>query len=150
MANIVIAPLYWQANMNVTFALARKLRDRGHRICYACIPDTEARIRSQGFDFVAIFSGVFPPGTLAAQSTDEAAGKYRFFNDEQHILRSPHLNLAQFAFSWTARMALGVKQEAFRKKFTLACIFFLTLGNDVLYSMTPRSFLGAKCIEEVL
>jgi len=76
MANIVIAPLYWQANINVTFALARKLRSCGHRVLYACIPDTEERIRSQGFDFVSIFSGVFPPGTLAQQAANEAAGKY--------------------------------------------------------------------------
>jgi zeaxanthin glucosyltransferase len=76
MANVVIAPLYWQANINVTFALAKKLRSRGHRVCYACIHDTEARIRSQGFDFVPVFSSVFPPGTLAAQSANEAAGKY--------------------------------------------------------------------------
>lgn len=76
MANIVIAPLYWQANINVTFALARKLQSRGHRVLYACIPDTEQRIRSQGFDFVPVFSSVFPPGTLAAQAANEAAGKY--------------------------------------------------------------------------
>jgi zeaxanthin glucosyltransferase len=76
MANIVIAPLYWQANINVTFALARKLRGRGHRVLYACIPDTEQRIRSQGFDFVPVFSSVFPLGTLAAQAANEAGGKY--------------------------------------------------------------------------
>src|SRR5579864_6530873 len=76
MSTIVIAPLYWQANINVTFALARKLRSRGHRVLYACIPDTEERIRSQGFDFVSIFSGVFPLGTLAKQAADEARGKY--------------------------------------------------------------------------
>ena len=76
MANIVIAPLYWQANMNVTFALAKKLQSNGHRIVYACIPDTEERIRSQGFDFVPIFSSVFPKGALAAQFANEAAGKF--------------------------------------------------------------------------
>jgi UDP:flavonoid glycosyltransferase YjiC (YdhE family) len=76
MANIVIAPLYWQANMNVTFALARKLQRRGHRVHYACIPETEERIRAQSFDFVPIFSSVFPPGTLAAQFANEAAGRY--------------------------------------------------------------------------
>ena len=76
MANIVIAPLYWHSDINATFALARKLQGKGHRVCYACIPDTEERIRSQGFDFVPLFTGVFPPGTLAAQYADEAAGKY--------------------------------------------------------------------------
>jgi zeaxanthin glucosyltransferase len=76
MANIVIAPLYWQANMNVTFALAKKLRGRGHRVHYACIPETEERIRAQGFEFVPLFSGVFPQGTLATQFANEARGKY--------------------------------------------------------------------------
>src|SRR5437016_13902669 len=76
MANIVIMPLYWQANINVTFALAKKLRSNGHRVYYACIPETEERIRSQGLDFIPVFSSVFPPGTLATQYANEAAGKY--------------------------------------------------------------------------
>lgn len=76
MANVVIAPLYWQANMNVTFALAKRLQSAGHRIHYVCIPDTEERICSQGFDFVPVFSSVFPKGTLAAQFTNEAGGKF--------------------------------------------------------------------------
>ena len=76
MANIVIAPLYWQADINATFAPAKKLRERGHGVLYACIPDTEERIRAQGFDFVPLFSSIFPVGTLAAQYADEAAGKH--------------------------------------------------------------------------
>jgi zeaxanthin glucosyltransferase len=76
MANIVIVPLYWHANMNVTFALAKELQSRGHRVHYAGIPETEERIRSQGFNFVPLFSGVFPSGTLDAQFANEAAGKY--------------------------------------------------------------------------
>jgi len=75
-SNIVIAPLYWHANINATFALARALQRRGHRVHYVCIPDTEERIRSQGFDFTPLFAGVFPPGTLAAQYANEAEGKY--------------------------------------------------------------------------
>jgi zeaxanthin glucosyltransferase len=76
MANIVIAPLYWHADLNATFALARKLQDRGHHVHYICIPEMEERIRSQGFDFLPVFSSVFPPGTLATQYAKEAAGKY--------------------------------------------------------------------------
>jgi zeaxanthin glucosyltransferase len=76
MANIVMAPLYWHADINATFALAKRLRERGHQVLYACIPDTEERIRAQDFDFVPLFSGVFSLGTLAAQYADEAAGKY--------------------------------------------------------------------------
>jgi zeaxanthin glucosyltransferase len=76
MAKIVIAPLYWHSDMNATFALARRVQGKGHRVLYACIPDTEERIRAQGFDFVPVFSSVFPRGTLAAQYANEAAGKY--------------------------------------------------------------------------
>ena len=76
MANIVIAPLYWHADLNASFALVKKLQSRGHRVTYICIPETEKRIRSQGFDFIPIFSSVFPPGTLARQYANEAAGKF--------------------------------------------------------------------------
>jgi len=71
-----MAPLYWHADINTTFALAKALQSRGHRVLYACIPETEERIRSQGFDFIPIFSSVLPPGTLAAQYANEAEGKY--------------------------------------------------------------------------
>ena len=76
MSNIVIAPLYWESDINASFALAKALKKRGHRVHYACIPETEERIRSQGFDFISLFSDVFPPGTLAAQYANEAEGKY--------------------------------------------------------------------------
>jgi zeaxanthin glucosyltransferase len=76
MSTIVIAPLYWHSDLNATFALAQKLQDLGHRVHYACIPDTEERIRSQGFDFVPLFPSVFPLGTLPKQAANEAAGRY--------------------------------------------------------------------------
>lgn len=76
MSTIVIAPLYWHSDLNATFALAKKLERVGHRVHYACIPDLEERIRAQGFDFVPIFSSVFPRGTLAQQAANEAVGKY--------------------------------------------------------------------------
>lgn len=76
MATIVIAPLYWHANTNVTFAVAKNLQSRGHRVFYACIPDMEERVRSQGFDCVTVFSSVFPSGALAEQFANEAKGKY--------------------------------------------------------------------------
>jgi zeaxanthin glucosyltransferase len=75
MATIVFMPFHWASDLNPTFALARKLRNRGHRVHYLCIPDTEPRIRSQGFDFTPIFSRAFPEGTLAKQSESEAQGK---------------------------------------------------------------------------
>jgi hypothetical protein len=60
MATIVFMPFYWASDLNPTFALAGKLRNRGHSVHYLCIPDTAERIRSQGFDFTPVFSRAFP------------------------------------------------------------------------------------------
>ena len=54
MATIVFMPFHWASDLNPTFALARKLRDHGHRVHFLCIPDTEARIRAQGFEFTPV------------------------------------------------------------------------------------------------
>ena len=75
MATIVFMPFHWASDLNPTFALAGKLRDRGHRVHYFAIPDTAERIRSQGFDFTPVFSRAFPEGTLKKQSESEAQGK---------------------------------------------------------------------------
>ncbi|HEY2362869.1 MAG TPA: glycosyltransferase [Candidatus Angelobacter sp.] len=75
MANIVFMPFHWAADMNATFALARKLQHRGHRVYYATIPDTEERIRTQGFEWVPAFREVFPKGELARQDVAEAQGQ---------------------------------------------------------------------------
>jgi MGT family glycosyltransferase len=75
MANIVFMPFHWAADMNATFALARKLQHRGHRIYYATIPDTEERIRAQGFEWVPAFREVFPKGELGRQDAAEAQGQ---------------------------------------------------------------------------
>jgi zeaxanthin glucosyltransferase len=75
MATVVFMPFHWASDLNPTFALARKLRNRGHRVHYLAIPDTAERIRSQGFDFTPIFSRAFPEGTLAKQYESEAQGK---------------------------------------------------------------------------
>jgi zeaxanthin glucosyltransferase len=75
MAMIIFMPFHWASDMNPSFALARKLRDRGHRVHYLGIPDTAERIRSQGFDFTPVFSRAFPEGTLAKQYQSEAQGK---------------------------------------------------------------------------
>jgi MGT family glycosyltransferase len=75
MATIVFMPFHWASDLNPTFALAGKLRERGHRVHYFGIPDTAERIRSQGFDFTPVFSRAFPEGTLAKQYESEAQGK---------------------------------------------------------------------------
>src|SRR5215211_1235345 len=47
MALIVFMPFHWASDMNPTFALARKLRNRGHEVHYLGIADAAERIRSQ-------------------------------------------------------------------------------------------------------
>jgi zeaxanthin glucosyltransferase len=75
MATIVFMPFHWASDLNATFALARKLHHRGHRIHYLCIPDTEQRIRAQGFEFTPVFSRVFPEGALRKQYESDAQGR---------------------------------------------------------------------------
>lgn len=75
MATIVFMPFHWASDLNPTFALARKLRNRGHRVHYLAIPDTAERIRSQGFDFTPVFSRAFPEGSIAKQYESEAEGR---------------------------------------------------------------------------
>ena len=101
MATIVFMPFHWASDLNPTFALARKLRNRGHQVHYLCIPDTEPRIRSQGFDFTPIFSRAFPEGTLAKQYESEAQGeRYGWaefrdrFQGTCELLREGELNRA--------------------------------------------------------
>jgi len=75
MATIVVMPFHWAADMNASFALAKKLQNRGHRIFYLTIPDTEDRIRAQGFEWIPVFTQVFPKGELEKQSASEVQGK---------------------------------------------------------------------------
>ena len=75
MATIVLMPFHWAASMNATFALARRLRRRGHRVIYLGIPDSEERVRSQGFELLPVFERAFPRGTLEEQYASEASGQ---------------------------------------------------------------------------
>ena len=75
MATIVFMPFHWASDLNPTFALAGKLRNRGHRVHYFGIPDIGERVRSQGFDFTPVFSRAFPEGSVAKQYESEAQGK---------------------------------------------------------------------------
>jgi MGT family glycosyltransferase len=80
MSNIILIPHYWASDLNASFALARKLRRRGHQVHYLCVPESEERIRAQGFDFASFFSRVFPNGSIEEQFSNEAQGKYGGLN----------------------------------------------------------------------
>lgn len=64
MATIVIIPLPVPGHINPTLKLARALRDAGHHVIYACMPDTGARLRAEGFTFEPLFESAYPPGSL--------------------------------------------------------------------------------------
>jgi len=69
MAIIVFMLFHWASDLNPTFALARKLRNRGHHIHYFGITDIAERI------LTPFFSRAFSDGTLAKQYESEAQGK---------------------------------------------------------------------------
>jgi len=75
MSTIVLMPFHWAASINATFALARRLHRRGHRVIYLGISDSEERVRSQGFEFLPIFEQAFPQGALEEQYAGEANGQ---------------------------------------------------------------------------
>ena len=75
MSTVIFMPFHWASDINSTFALARKLRNRGHRVIYLCIPDVEQRIRAQGLDFIPIFDRVFPQGSIAEYDARQARGE---------------------------------------------------------------------------
>src|SRR5437867_1693644 len=74
MATIALIPYHWAADLNSSFALARKLIRRGHSVRFLCVPDVEDRIRSQGFEFSPFFEDVFPAGSIHEQNVGEAGG----------------------------------------------------------------------------
>lgn len=76
MSDIAIIPHYWASDLNASFALARKLSRRGHQAHFLCVPESEERIRAQGFGFTPFFSSVFPKGSIEEQFSNEAQGKY--------------------------------------------------------------------------
>ncbi|MBZ4422339.1 glycosyltransferase [Myxococcus sp. RHSTA-1-4] len=66
MAKIVIAPLPVPGHVNPTLKLARVLRDAGHHVVYASMPDMGTRLRAEGFAFEPLFEAAYPPGSLEA------------------------------------------------------------------------------------
>ncbi|HKQ62600.1 MAG TPA: glycosyltransferase [Candidatus Polarisedimenticolaceae bacterium] len=75
MATIAIAPYPWAADLNCAFGLARKLVERGHDVRFLGVPDTESRIRSQGFAFAPFLGEALPAGSLDRVAELEARGE---------------------------------------------------------------------------
>lgn len=51
-------------HINPMTALARQLQQRGHRVVFFGIADTEARVRAAGAEFCLIGTKDYPPGAL--------------------------------------------------------------------------------------
>lgn len=62
MAFIGFFPLQETSHVNATFALAKQLRARGHRVCYLAPLDFEEHIRAQGLEFMPFSPELFPKG----------------------------------------------------------------------------------------
>jgi zeaxanthin glucosyltransferase len=63
MATIAILIDFYEGHIFPTFRLARALRAGGHRVCYLGIADTAESVRTQGFEFIEIFSDTMPAGS---------------------------------------------------------------------------------------
>jgi len=74
-ATLAIFPYPWAADLHCTFALARKLERRGHRVIVCAIPDVGPRVSARGHPFVPVLRDAFPPGSLQEQNRDEARGR---------------------------------------------------------------------------
>ncbi|WP_186001860.1 glycosyltransferase [Corallococcus sp. Z5C101001] len=68
MATILFAPLPLAGHINPTLKLAKALRARGHRVVYCSLPDIEAALQGEGFEFIPVFSSIFPKGLVAEMS----------------------------------------------------------------------------------
>lgn len=53
-ANILFVMLSGKGHLNPSFGVARRLVERGHRVCYAGARDAEEYTRAQGFEFVLL------------------------------------------------------------------------------------------------
>lgn len=76
MGTIVFAPYPETGHLNPTFQIARKLKARGHRVCYLGVPDFEEPVLRQGFEFVPILAELFPKGFIERQAVGQNLHNY--------------------------------------------------------------------------
>ena len=87
MATIAVMPMHWASDLNASFALARKLRARGHRTPFLTLPDAEEKIREQGFEYAPILERVHPKGFEAAQAASQARDRPEEFRRFKDVLQ---------------------------------------------------------------
>jgi UDP:flavonoid glycosyltransferase YjiC (YdhE family) len=71
--NVVFAMHCEPGHGNASFGLARRLRDRGHRVTYLGLTDSRKLVIGQGFEFVPFAEDILPEGTLQ-ESTEPLSG----------------------------------------------------------------------------
>jgi MGT family glycosyltransferase len=47
-------------HLNASFKIAKRLKQRGHRVCYVGLTEHRDYVRAQGFEYLAIFADLFP------------------------------------------------------------------------------------------
>src|SRR5512142_2855535 len=67
MSTIVIGVWPLTSQIMSAVGLAKRLRRRGHRVCFISIPDGESYARAEDIEFVPVLADVFPAGSLVAQ-----------------------------------------------------------------------------------
>jgi zeaxanthin glucosyltransferase len=71
--NIVVAMHHEEGHCNGSFGLAKRLRDRGHRVIYLGLMDARKVVIEQGFEFVPLAEEILPEGALL-ESTESLTG----------------------------------------------------------------------------
>lgn len=161
MPSIILMPFHWASDMNSTFGVARKLKERGHRVIYLCIPDGEERIRSQGFEFLPIFSRVFPSGSIAEQDARQAKGedtgmdtfKARFRGMCEDIVNGeieksldgvrPDLFLTSSGMPWVGIGAIATGSRVISFSSTLISVFD-SMAPPFSSTVIPRGTLSSR------
>jgi UDP:flavonoid glycosyltransferase YjiC (YdhE family) len=71
--NIVVAMHHEEGHCNGSFGLAKRLRDRGHKVIYLGLMDARKVVIEQGFEFVPLAEEILPEGALL-ESTEPLTG----------------------------------------------------------------------------
>jgi zeaxanthin glucosyltransferase len=60
MSDIAFVMLPQIGHLNASFKIAKRLKLRGHRVCYVGLPDHQDYVGAQGFAYLPIFEDLFP------------------------------------------------------------------------------------------
>lgn len=72
MSNIMFFIVHEVGSLNASLQLANDLKERGHKITYAGLEDSEALIRANGFEFVVLFRQHFPKTSISELNRQKA------------------------------------------------------------------------------